>query len=133
MVLTYKDLSDKEKLVYVKRGFVMGIISILLFSLVTGSFVGAFSIITSWNESFDIQKQTNKEASNYSYNPDLRSFVLGSASLLLMVSFMIVVLGISSLATDLSYYVCSKLKLYTKIDLERTQKNLDKIKDSLKD
>lgn len=132
MVLTYKNLSDKEKLTYIKRGVVMGFCAAFLYGLVIGCFFGAASIIISWNEQFDIEKQTAQKSNTHA-TPELRSFVLNSAASLFFVSLMIAVIGISSLAGDLGDYICKKLNLFTKIDLEMAQSRLEKIQQALKD
>ena len=107
----YSDLSDRQKLIYIKRLTIIIITGVIPVLFLTG-----FILIV------DDYHDMNIDDSNY----EGLQFVL---PVLIMCS----IIGVMFIGLEFGYYLVEKMNLYTDINLERVEKRLKKIKESMKD
>ena len=140
MNLKYRDLNDKEKLIYIKRfAVIIGIYCLLLVGSMGSLFTG-LDIISSWNDSMNPKYESETIPDkviekNTQYNTDQlnesRSIIVNAVVLFFMFPLFFAIFGISNFTINIGVWVSEKLNLYTSIDLEIQQEKLDKIKKSL--
>lgn len=107
----YSDLSDRQKLIYIKRLAV-----ILITGLTPVLFLCGFILI------IDDYHDMNIDDSNYEgLQIVIPVLIIGS------------IMGVMFMGLEVGYYLAEKMNLYTDINLERVEKRLKKIKESMKD
>lgn len=105
----YSDLSDRQKLIYIKRGVVLTCCTILPFIL----FVGVFLAMP--NSDFITSEPSD-------------AVKIGAAMI-----FLFTVWGMMLIGLALGYYLVEKMNLYTEINLDKAEKRVKRIKESMKE
>jgi hypothetical protein len=125
----YSDLSDKQKIVYIKRGVVMGIGFLIPLMITVGIFASVLNSYAPEQEpdytNIPTINATALEQDAESLNEDdVR--VIG-----LMFLFLGAIYGVSHVGMELGYYFADKLNLYTDFNLDGAEKHYNKVKNAV--
>lgn len=124
----YSDLPAEQKLVYIKRIVVIGIVTLipLIIVLVVG-FSLMFSMaetLNELNENHTNSTALDEEIKDAEYTNEIGVYAIG-----LLLAFMIVILALIEAGSSYGNELANKLKLYTDLDVERLERKLAKIKE----
>ena len=123
----YSDLSDIQKIVYIKRGIVICISNIIPLMILTGVFL---SVVNSYQQeqeesTIPVSNATTLEQDNESLDEDDIRLI----SLLFL--FLGALYGIGSIGSQLGWYFADKLNLYTDFNLDEVEKHYHKVKNAV--
>ena len=127
MIKEYSDLSDKQKIIYIKRSVIEGICLVLplivWFSLF---FIVASTMIQSGTQN---GLQTN---STQITDKEIKSSSIDGSGILLAIGGFGSIVGLMFFGSHIGYRLSDKLGLYTDFELEAAERRLKEIQEKLK-
>ena len=122
----YSDLNDKQKIIFVKRGIIIGLCVMFTLSLVFGSM---YVVIESYNQSLpkEVEKEDNNQTSNTITDTETDKVFLFCIMILVIGALF----GLSNLSCYLAYFIIEKLELYTDMNLDHAEKQYKTIKTAI--
>ena len=119
----YSDLNDKQKIIFIKRGIIIGLCVMFVLSLVFGSM---YVVIETYNNSLpnEIENDDKPQTPNSVTDTEEDKVFLFCIMVLVIGSLF----GLSNLSMYLAYFIIEKLKLYTDMNLDYAEKEYKKIK-----